>query len=75
MFLHSIRDLCRVSSPVSQSRTYPPMSTVTTPPEPRAEMSTSDSDTLDNQLVYGDTDIDLQITKYGGKAGLKHTHF
>lgn len=62
MFLHSMSDLCSVSRPVSQSRTYPPISTVTTPPEPWAAISTSLSETLDNQLVYGDAVIDLSIT-------------
>lgn len=63
MFFHSVRDRCRDSYPVSQSRTSPPISTVTTAPESKTAITTSVSDTLLNQLVYGDTDFDLQITK------------
>lgn len=63
MFFHSVSDRCKDSYPVSQSLTSPPISTVTTAPESRTDITTSVSDTLLNQLVYGDTDFDLQITK------------
>lgn len=63
MFLHSVSDLCSDSYPVSQSRTCPPISTVSTAPEPRAAITTSVSDILLSQLVYGDTEFDLQTAK------------
>lgn len=31
-------------------------------PEPRAANRTSESDTFDSQLVYGDTDVALSMT-------------
>lgn len=63
MFFHSVSDRCRDSYPVSQSRTCPPISTVTTAPESRTDITTSVSDILLSQLVYGDTEFDLQTTK------------
>lgn len=63
MFFHSVSERCRDSDPVSQSRRWPPMSTVTTAPESRTAITTSVSDILLSQLVYGDTEFDLQTTK------------
>lgn len=80
MFFHSVSDRCRDSDPVSQSRRWPPMSTVTTAPESRTAITTSVSDILLSQLVYGDTEFDLQITKTNlnhekKKPNMKHfTH-
>lgn len=51
MFLHSWRDLLRLSKLVSQSLTLPPMSTVTTPELPSFAKRTSVSEIVDSQEV------------------------
>lgn len=51
MFLHSMSDRRRCSSPVSQSLTWPPISTVTTPPVPHSASSASVSEMVDIHVV------------------------
>lgn len=60
MLLHSMRDRCRCSRPVSQSLMRPPMSTVTTPPLPHSASSASVSEIVDSHEVYGERDSELK---------------
>lgn len=60
MFLHSMRDCCRRSSPVSQSRTRPPISTVTTPLLSHSASRASVSEIADIHAVYGERDSALK---------------
>lgn len=60
MFLQSCSDCWRLSSPVSQSLTPPPMSTVTKPTLPSGASRASASEILESQDVYGERDFELK---------------
>lgn len=65
MFLHSMSDCCSRSSPVSQSLTRPPISTVTMPPLSHSASRASVSETADIHAVYGERDSALKTEPRG----------
>ena len=65
MFLHSMSDCCSRSSPVSQSLTRPPISTVTMPPLSHSASRASVSETADIHAVDGERDSALKTGPRG----------
>lgn len=77
MFLHSMSDCCSRSSPVSQSLTRPPISTVTMPLLSHSASRASVSETADIHAVYGERDSALKMEPRGkvrNQAGDTRTH-